>query len=246
VIQQFISGGSSYSTVPAIISGLRVDNWPYHVENFLQVPSIHTGYECAGNSFILKSLLNQLSKIEVKTNLLVGVMWGQANRQTFYNRKSMLLNNEHELLGIIAPVMPVKLSGEEAFYFTQPLLNVNYNKIYYKSFYDEIGSYIETIQNILTLQWYLKFHNVKYFMAKMSGYCVPDKDSEIANHPDVKYLFDQIDFTHWLSNRDLGYFCAKSGLPSLELNGDHPSSEQSKLYTEQVIIPHLKDKGYIN
>jgi hypothetical protein len=244
MIKQFLSSGCSFSMVPVTVKGINIENWPLHVENYLQVPSIHTGLASAGNSFISKSILYQLSQIENKNDLLVGVMWSGADRNMFYNRGRVFLPRESKTTGRYHNRMPVKISGEEAFYFLNPHTEHTYNKIYYSNFYDEIGSFIESIQHVLLLQWYLKYHKVKYFMTKFSDYAIPN--SIIAQHPDLKYLYDMIDFSEWLPGPDMMNFCKDSGLPNVLPNDQHPSTEQSKLYTEQVIIPYLKNKGYVD
>jgi hypothetical protein len=244
MIKQFLSSGCSFSMVPATLKGINIENWPLHVENYLQVPSIHTGLASAGNSFISKSILYQLSQIENKNDLLVGVMWSGADRHMFYNRGRVFLPSESKTTIKYHKHMPVKISGEEAFYFLNPHTEHIYNKIYYSNFYDEIGSFIESMQHVLSLQWYLKYHKIKYFMTKFSDYAIPN--STIAQHPDLKYLYDMIDFSEWLPGLDMLNFCKDSGLPPVLPNDQHPSTEQSKLYTEQVIIPHLKNKGYVD
>lgn len=243
MIKRFLSGGCSFSMVPVMFKGISIENWPVHVENYLQVPSIHTGLAAAGNSFILKSILYQLSQIENKDDLLVGVMWSGADRHMFYNTGRVLLPSEMKGIYKNHMPMPVKISGEDAFYFINPNSDYIYSKIYYNTFYDEIGSLIETMQNILTLQWYLKQHNIRYFMTKFSEYVIPNAIQ--AEHPDLKYLYDMIDFSEWLPGSDMMSFCKESGLLNVLPNDQHPSTEQSKLYTEQVIMPYLKNKGYI-
>lgn len=247
MINTFLSGGCSFSEPFSVAA----KNWPLHVEKYLNVPSIHTGLATVGNGFIYKTLIHQLSQIENKENLLVGIMWSAANRQTFYNRKDLYLPAEKksEIYKRLPndKQVPLKIAGERAHYLTQPSKIFEYNKFYYNYFYDLVGSYIETIQHILHLQWYLKLNNIKYFMTRFADGCLPDKkDNELLAHSDIDYLYKQIDFTNWLDIYSMLDFCVESKLPFKAPNDLHPSTEQSKLFTEKVIIPHLKNKGYIN
>jgi hypothetical protein len=247
VIDTFLSGGCSFTEVPTI----GAENWPLHLERYLQVNTKHSGLATVGNGFIYKTLIYELSKIENKENLLVGVMWSSANRQMFYNRKDLYLPVEKKS-DIYKRLpddkqIPLKIAGEKAHYLTQPSKIFEYNKFYYTYFYDLVGSYIETIQHILHLQWYLKLNNIKYFMTRFADGCLPDKkDTELLAHPDIDYLYNQIDFTNWLDTYSMLDFCIESKLPYKAPNDLHPSTEQSKLFVEQVVIPHLKNKGYIN
>lgn len=238
MIDTFLSGGCSFSEVPT----MGAENWPLHVEKYLQVPSIHTGLSTAGNYFIYKSLIYELSKIENKENVLVGIMWSGANRGMFYTTKEIISPEERKS---IKTMFPVKIAGEKAYYFTQPYLKrLNYNKIWYSNFHDIIASYIQTVEYILQLQWYLKLNSIKYFMTTFSGYSLPDHDN-LQKHPDISYLYNQIDFSNWLDVKSMMDFNKESGLPFKAPNDLHPSTEQSKLFTEQVIIPHLKKVGYV-
>jgi len=244
MIDIFLSGGCSFSETPL----REAENWPLHVERYLKIPSIHTGLATAGNYYIYKSLMYQLSKIKDKENLLVGIMWSCADRQMFYNRRDLYLPAEKKSIDRkIAKRFdsPIKIAGEHAHYFTRPGTDYLYNTYYHKYIYDEIGSYIQTTEYVLQMQWYLKLHKIKYFMTCISGWCIPDNEQTI-KHPDISYLYEQIDFSNWLNVKNMMDFNRDSGLPTVAPNNLHPSTEQSKLFTEQIIIPHLKSKGYIN
>lgn len=244
MIDTLISGGDSFTEVPAF----GAENWPVHLENYLKIPSIHTGLATVGNGFIYKKIIHELSKIEQKENVLVGIMWSTPNRQMFYHRKDLYLPSERksDKLKFFPKnkLVPLKIAGEHAHWLTHPNTEWEYNKFYYNYFYDEIGSYIETIQHILHTQWYLKLHNIKYFMTCITG-DLSDKQLPV-NHPDIEYLYNQIDFSNWINLEGMMEFNKLSKLPTKAPNDLHPSTEQSKLFTEQVIIPHLKNKGYIN
>lgn len=243
MIKHFVSAGCSFSEVDATNK-----NWPYFLETTLNIPSIHTGLATVGNAYIYKNLIYQLSKLESKQDLLVGIMWSSPNRQMFYNRKDLYLpseSNSNKLKFFPKDKrVPLKIAGENAHWLTQPNMQWEYNKFYYSYFYDEIGSYIETIQHILHMQWYLKLHKINYFMTGISDHSMPNK--ETISHPDISYLYNQIDFSNWLDIKSMMDFNVNSGLASKAPNDLHPSIEQSKLFVEQVIIPHLKNKGYIN
>jgi hypothetical protein len=67
---------------------------------------------------------------------------------------------------------------------------------------------------------------------------------EFINHPEVEYLYKQIDFDKFLPIDGQLEWCTKH--TDLELPKNlHPSSEQNKKFTDEIIIPFLKQKEYI-
>ncbi len=65
-------------------------------------------------------------------------------------------------------------------------------------------------------------------------------------HSDIKYLYDLIDFDCFLSVVGEYEWCRDYSNLEFPVKGDrHPSSDQHRLFTEQVILPFLKDKQYI-
>ena len=73
-------------------------------------------------------------------------------------------------------------------------------------------------------------------------------------HPDVKYLFDMIDFNNFLKitpdradHNNCYDWCDKySGKQFRDKeNDDHPSTEQHLEFTNRIIIPYLKEKAMI-
>ena len=114
-------------------------------------------------------------------------------------------------------------------------------KNYYRHFHDMIGQYIYSYEHILRTQWFLKLHNIKYFMSTYTNEVLQE-----TTHPDVKHLHDQIDFKQFLPVTGEYEWCRDySGLDFTVKGDNHPSSEQHQLFTEQIILPFLKEKQYI-
>jgi hypothetical protein len=94
---------------------------------------------------------------------------------------------------------------------------------------------IQTLENIIRVQNYLKLHNIKYFMSTYTSEVFAVKDN-----PNLDHLYEQIDFSKFLPVDGCFEWCKEqSGLPMPYVNDNHPSTEQHKLFTEQVIIPFL-------
>lgn len=140
--------------------------------------------------------------------------------------------------------------------------------IYYNNFVDTLGSLVQTCEDILRTEWFLKKHNIKYFMAEydfdtfffagisdqtasLLGY---DKDCPAVysnhqkykcdvHHPDVKYLYDMIDKDYWLPIKHLGDWVRNvSKFDYRDPKDPHPSTEQHIDFTKQIILPFLEKK----
>jgi hypothetical protein len=101
---------------------------------------------------------------------------------------------------------------------------------------------IQTLEHILRVQWFLKSHNIKYMMTTYM-------DHVFANikNPECNYLYDMIDMSNFLPIKGEYEWCKeKSELPFPILGDSHPSTSQHHAFTLQVVIPFLKQKGYIS
>jgi hypothetical protein len=111
------------------------------------------------------------------------------------------------------------------------------NRMYYDLMFDDVGSVIYTIEHILRVQWFLKQHNVNYFMTFFVDGVIPDY---LKTDPDIKYLYDMIDFSNFLPvSSEAGYL--GHGI----YYSEHPSSDEHKKFTDNVVYPYLIEKKYI-
>lgn len=281
----FISAGCSYSEVP------NTDvTWPVHVQKALGLEDSntdHTGVGAVGNLFISRKVIYHVTealKTHKPEDLLVGIMWSGCDRHSFimqgneglYNKatKSCMSDNYEELLK--------EKKEDYRLFFNNPLgiadefnhhtLNCHWGDeltvTYYNNFVDPLGSLVQTCENILRTEWFLKKHNIKYFMteydfdtfffagvpdhhASLFGY---DKDCPAVHsnhqkykcdvyHPDIKYLYDMIDKDYWLPIKHLGDWATNvSKFDYRDPNDPHPSTEQHIDFTKQIILPFLEKK----
>lgn len=232
---ELITGGCSFSDIS------EVKTWPCWLSEIYNAELTSTGQSSSGNGLIARKVYHAVHE-KLKTtdseNILVGVMWSGPSRMEFYHStynpvpnvdgwtQNPIIWPEGDLGGwtLINAWWKIKLA-----------------KIYYSYFYDEIGSQIQTLENILRLQNYLKSKNIKYFMT-----IYHDEVFKVKEHPQLNWLYEQVDWNYFLPGESCYRWCKeKSNLPlPPEPTGGfaHPSEEQHELYTKLVIKKFLKTK----
>lgn len=213
-----------------------------------------------GNGLISRSIIYNVSE-SLKTykpdDILVGVMWsGPGRHDYFVNNPSNLsfadvkIPPNHDARGM--PNYDGWLENPTGFIpgSTKNWVILNYgwrikeSKLYYENFFDPVGCMIQTVENILRVQWYLKQVKVKYFFTCYTDYVLHkrifDDLEDVKDHEQIKHLYDMIDFdnflpvksiTSWLDDNKIG--------PTLGLGGVHPNRNQHEAFVDQVILPYL-------
>lgn len=245
-IKLLISGGCSFSQVPR-----STKNWPLWLQEYLGCEAIHTGKGATGQGIISRCIIYEVLKA-LKTRpaeeILVGIMWSGFARREFYSR-----NRDIETVHIVNHrsdeyINPTRVSrdiSEKNYVILNPHWEDPSTKLYFSYFSDTIGEHIISIEHMLRLQWFLKLHNVKYFMSLYAPDAFPLKSEQ--EHEDLKYLVDAIDFDNFVNGEySMLSWCQQIHRgPFPEDDGGHPTSEHHEGYTHRVIIPYLKNKGYI-
>lgn len=237
-MKQLITGGCSFSEC---ISPW-IETWPKHLANFLKEHKhTSTAMSSQGNGLISRRIIYQVSEALKTTNsndILVGIMWSGPDREDFYFTKSPAVVKEDDYME-----NPTRFVSDSV----GSWLIINHHwktalaQNYYRHFHDMVGQYIYSCEHILRTQWFLKMHNIKYFMTTYTN-----KVFNKTTHLDVKHLYDQIDFAQFLPVAGEYEWCKEFSGLSFPVEGDiHPSSEQHRLFTEQVIMPFLTKKEYI-
>jgi len=244
-IKCLITQGCSFTQVPN-----RCTNWPVFLRDNLDVPAYFDGAGSAGNDFISRRAVYRITEC-LKTfhpsELLVGIMWSGVGRKSFYLTNQAIDYRNFDNGPSFSNPNCVNPNNRNH-YLLFPFEEDEISNIYYKYFYDEVGSLIETIENILRVQWLLKLNKIKYFFTTYHYDSLTGPFyQQYLTHPDVKYLYDQIDFDNFLRCESMSDWINKN--TELEYGSEneyHPTTEMSKEFTNKVIIPHLKSVGYIN
>lgn len=227
-----ITGGCSFSW-PS-------NTWTTHLPHFVSDRyHVNVAMVSQGNALISRKLIHQISKRLLDNDILVGVVWSGPDRHDFYLDKKIKIDNSDSW--VENPTGVVK-DSPGSWIITNHSWRQEYSKIYYRTFHDSIGQLVYSYEHILRTQWFLEKHNIKYFMGTYTNEVFPNNHID---HPEVKYLYDMIDHSKFLPNSIYEWCRDFSGL-EFPIKGDnHPSSEQQKLFTKQVIVPFLKEKNYL-
>jgi len=262
MFKYFISTGCSFTEIPHInLHGVSdpvfdIENmnksysWPVHLTKHLQCIPQYKGKGASGNGIISRTTIYEVLEA-LKTykpeDILVGVMWSGAYRQEIYAVEPKFKFNRVGT-GTLNQDNPAIVGGDPNFYKVMPYWDDELSIWYYKYVYDEVWAQIQTLENILRVQWFLKNYNIKYFMTFYYP-LVFSKSKDVMEHPDVKYLYDAIDFNDFLDVDSEFQWCARLQDPSTwdmtQNRQAHPHTKQHKAFTDNVIIPHLQKKGWI-
>lgn len=217
-------------------------NWPGHLSKYLNCEpiSIFLGRSSADNSYIANTVLHTLSKIDksLYKDILVGVMWSGASRTSFY-----LKDIPEDFSHYPHNYNPTGFLASN-YYLVNANWTDNLAQIYYKTFYDEVGSLIKSLKNMLLVQNFLKLNNIKYFFTEYSYDCTTA--SKHIDDPDAKFLSDLLDKNHFLPVKHMSHYIDNHTDLKYDPFDNHPTTEMSKEFTYKVIIPHLKNMGYIS
>ena len=207
-----------------------------------------------GNGLIARTAAYGVSKLLQEgvpaEDILVGVMWSGSTRFDFHLDYKPVLYQSDGLL-----------KGHNPFHFIPDATgnwvigNVNWKspivKKYNENFFSEESQSINTFEKILWLQDFLRQRNIKYFM---SSYMDTWLDDVTEN---TKWMSEEIDWSTILcSEFDYLYknhehqlaFRASDMLKYSDENwnsdwqpGWHPSADGHRIYTDEIIMPYLRN-----
>lgn len=225
--------------------------WPVHLTNYLNCKTNFQGRGASGNKIISSATIYSVIEA-LKTysadEILVGVMWSGSYRHAVYQSEIPYDYHKVQYDKIYSANNPASIVGNDNanYYKIMPYWNDELSKFYYKYMFDQRGSLIETIEHILRVQWFLKLHNIKYFMTSHHDLALYNVDN---NHPDVKYLWDEVDWNMFLPVRNEWDWLKQNVDSNLDNRigtvNPHPTTEMNQRFTHEVIIPHLKNKQFI-
>jgi hypothetical protein len=222
--------------------------WPYQLGKRYNFNVENVALPSQGNGLISRKLINILEKYPVNyhsDDIIVGVMWSGMNR---YER---IIESGDEYVG--PPYLhqnPTWGVYDDKGKGRWRIMSHEWIKsedcfIHYKIFNNEISSMVQTLEHILRTQWYLDICNIKYFMSSFMNIF---SDKKIMNHPDVKYLYEMVDFSKFLPiegfyewNRE---HYPVDGFNDLKIDW-HPNEFGNVKLTEEIIIPHLMKNNII-
>jgi hypothetical protein len=196
-----------------------------------------------GNGLISRRVIYQVTetlKQHSVENILVGVMWSGPDRHDFYQRQTAQVIREDGWMENPTRFVP---NGQGAWTMISPGWRMPASTNYYVNFHDQIAQYIYTLEHILRTQWFLKSQNIKYFMSTYTSAVLPDI---VKTHNDTRHLYELLDHSVFLPVSGEYEWCRdNSGLEFPAPNDNHPSVEQHQAFTQQIVLPFLKERNYI-
>lgn len=213
----------------------HIDTWPRHLARSLVSEHVSLGLGSQGNGLIMRKLLYRLEQLKDRhDDILVGIMWSGPNRNDFYcDQHVWLSKQEKESQG--AQMNP---TGVVPGWNRWMIMNHNwqdrYSKTYYENLYSQAWSNVQTLEYMLHTQWYLERNRIRYFMTTYMHLEIFED-----TNPDVKWLADQVDRSKFLPVTGCYEWCRDNTDIKFDPDDKHPSTEQHRLFTEQVIMPYL-------
>jgi hypothetical protein len=222
------------------------NTWPNILSSNIGYTLHNEGLGSQGNGLISKRLIYRITEL-LKTvdpsDLLVGIMWsGFTRHEIFVDPVMHFDKNEDGWM-----TNPVKFIDDKDSNGSWVILNHGWSNDYAKRFYSDFNlpaGVIQTIEHILRTQWFLTLHGIKYFMTTFTSETLP---SDIVLQPEVKWLYDQIDFDNFLPILGEYEWCNNGTQISAQQwppKWKHPTMEQHQQFVEQVVVPHLKKMGF--
>lgn len=234
-----VSGGCSFSCFNY--------TWPFHLAEKLNYIHHPTGWVSSGNQFISRRVIHKVmdllnSNVDAST-ILVGIMWSGPDRFEVYTEDP-----------VVYDVLSVPRISEKGLcvwpdhdkkgkwvimnsYFENKLA-----KEYYKTFYNETQSMVQTLENVLRTQWFLEKHNINYFM---TSYTSEVFNFENINKSQINHLQESIDWRKFLPiDGCYEWVRDNSANPFLHPPDRHPSRAQHIDFVDNLVIPILVERGY--
>jgi hypothetical protein len=239
-MKTLITGGCSFSECKSP----WIKTWPNHLTAALpDYQHTSTAMGSQGNGLISRRVIYQVTETLKHTaaeDILVGIMWSGPDRHDFYVQR---FTKQHNSDGCMENPTKFVKNSQGAWAIMNDGWSMHHARMYYKYFHTHEGSLIYSLEHILRTQWFLKQHGIKYFMTTYTGDVIPE---QVKTFADTEHLYNEIDFSNFLPVTGEYEWCRDySGLEFKVPGDNHPSAEQHLLFTQQIILPFLKEKNYV-
>ena len=224
--------------------------WPGYVAEEFNLEEINVGMGGAGNGLISKRLISTCEELLEHTpaeDIIVGIMWSGIDRHHQYiteKRDNKVYHENGALDNVLEnPTWAGDKKEKNWLIFNPWTLQSNERDIYYKYIHTDVQSQTRTLEYILMTQWYLEKNNIKYFMSTYKDIFSPYTYNFDSAHPDVFYLYNQINFDKFLKVDGCLEWVQENypvkGFP--EAWDDHPNTFGYEKFANEVINPYIKE-----
>lgn len=253
-----LTGGCSFSQIKTGTNSKSKSDytWPLFLQESLKIGEHYNdAVGGQGNDLISRQIVWKLSSLLKNydaSDILVGIMWSGESRHStlvrFDQRNDLDFNYGQPVL-----------HNDNTFYksmkfynpYTWDLTNCSHagwgilrhdeplGEMYVRNFYNHEQSQIIALEHILRVQWLLKLHKIKYFMTTIKNIF-----ENMQGKNSMRHLYEEIDFDHFIPVDGEYEWVKNNGLTFADNQG-HPTADSHKAFVDQVVMPFLKEKKYI-
>lgn len=238
-------------------------NWPSYVSDHYGWILNNTGIGSSDNGLISRRIIYNVEtalKGFNRDDIIVGIMWSGINRHSIYKNNARFVGNIDGWSENPTHVFP----GEKNWIILNSHWKIPEATNWYRYVHDEKGAIVQTLENILRVQWYLKSRGVRYFMTTFTDIFCTDLGNEtslcsleikqqnrfiIESCKEIMFLLDMVDFSKFLpvpgcyewvyeNYRDNGGFNSPD---SSGYVGIHPTSKGHESFSKEIIIPFINE-----
>jgi hypothetical protein len=236
MLKHLIASGCSFTFEPW--------NWPTFVAQDLNLELTNVGMASTGNGLISRKVIIQVEEL-LKTldpsEILVGVMWSGPDRiHKFKDPNSSPIPVVSDWIENPTNLWP---DGEKVWEIGNGAWDTEFDQAFLKYIHTNEDVYMNTIDNILLVQNYLKSKNIKYFMSTFVNIF---KHIEFL-HKDVKNYFEFVDLSTFADTKGCWEWCKFHenkeqyiGRENFNLEYGHPYEAGHEAYAKEVLLPFIK------
>lgn len=230
--------------------------WPYKLKNILNVDLLNTAQQSIGNGLISRKVIYntiELLKKYQPDEILVGIMWSAIDRHERYleNGRYDEFIGEPRIFGnpthVVEDMNNWRIINKEWASTSKDC------KEYYSIFHNSTSSLLYTFEHIFRTQLFLEKMKVDYFMMSfMDIFNVFSDGSKISDNPEVSYLRNMVDFTKFVPVLGMFEWVEQNYeeksfdfFPNHKNIDCHPNEFGHIKFTEEIIVPYLKNKGIL-
>ena len=230
-------------------------NWPFILQELFDFNMINSAVPSQGNGLISRKIIHDTNQAGVgwaniapinTEDIVVGVMWSAIDRSERYiSHDDMYVGPPFQSYN---PTNVTEYKWDGWRLMLPDWQDSQDCRLQYRVFNHVISSTVYTLEHILRVQWYLKRLNIKYFMSTMQKLF----DPELVKIREISYLYNMVDWEKFLPVEG----CLEWVQDNYKLEGFDPPKEDGfqdlhptrfghEKFTEEIILPYLKQNDII-
>ena len=239
---KLITSGCSFSLTDQNRKG-HFKTWPNYLSEELGMSLTSKSMGSQGNGLISRGIIyevtqNLLRDIEIR----VGIMWSGTDRHEVWSEEPLYSTETQSFSQRPWTENPTGFIPESKHWqILNPHWTTEKSAVYYAHLHDQMFGWISSLEHILRTQWFLEKYRIPYFMTFMKDPVFPDEDNLMYGYKELKHLRDLINWENFLPIKGMYDWCLETDSvekpPGFGEKAYHPSTEQHKQFTREVILP---------